>query len=391
MISRLPVSALLLALLTLGSAASAADLEIGKSYRRVIEAFGKQMPLPEGEWRLAGLGYAVMPPVGAAAPSRVLGQAILFRAGEGRLDAFLELTMNAVGSPDGWGLPSECLRTDLYITITPYKSGWDGSCRFITFATTAAAEVTERPKAWTEALRMAGRDGLRLPTSWLQVGFRAANRRDVIDARFHFDVAGFGLPPADSSAWSDDAWNPRRVADDPQRLTVVRQLSDWADGFESFVDLGLKNRIDTDTVAPSPNAERRAEGPPADDSRLKLLQRLRDEGRLSERDFEVQRDLLAKTAAAEALGDALAKPDGSTVAFYKTLTYRPLASLTTTMVDLFWIGQPFTAGVLAFLQVSAAGAKSYFNELIWDRYFASGRDRADLPRTVDFPQAARMM
>jgi uncharacterized membrane protein len=290
--------------------------------------------------------------------------------------------VNAIPSPDGWGVPSECSRRDLYMAVNRYKSGWDGSCHFLAYAVTGG-EVAERPKAWTEALKFAGREGLRLPTGWLQIGFRSSNRRDMVDARFHFDPAALGSSPADPAAWSTDPWNPRRIVEDEIRLAVVQRMAAWADAFDTYVDLGLKNRIEPDLRLPSPLGTLQL----PDQTRLKSLEKLRDDGALNGRDFEIQRALLAKQSMEYVVPDI----DQDTVGFYKALSFRPLAALASVFVDLYWIGQPVTAGVLAFLQATAGTPKTYLHETLWDRYLANPAGRSDLARRLDFLQAARMI
>jgi hypothetical protein len=178
-----------------------------------VEVAGKRVPLPSGAWLVAGVSdetvalrhkerETVLPVVGA----------VLFRLKGGGVDAFAFIHANAQPGERGWGLPRDCLRTDIPFTRTAFASNTDGLCVFVNHVVTGSGPAAS--PAWTAALALARARGWSLPYEWLMAGVRVADRMDILDVRYHFDPALFGVtetaerPPPD---WASSPWAAARV------------------------------------------------------------------------------------------------------------------------------------------------------------------------------------
>ena len=114
-----------------GDCRAAAALAAGQRYADWIAVGGKQVPLPQGEWEIAGLGTQLFdrPEFGAYG---AIENVILFRRLGRGVVAVTEINANSVPVDDGWGLaaelrcaqPSSCL-------LTRYRTGWDLSCMLV--------------------------------------------------------------------------------------------------------------------------------------------------------------------------------------------------------------------------------------------------------------------
>ncbi len=161
----------------------------GRLLSGVVTLAAKQVPLPEGSWVLVGSANAAVASIDGAYGA--IANVVLFRLQGRVVDAALELNVNELPVTDGWGLSADCDRTNLVLAVVRYRTGWDGSCFFVTHSLAATPVL---PPAWEQALRFAASADLIMAPVWVTAGFRVANRRDLIDARFQFSPALRGVP-----------------------------------------------------------------------------------------------------------------------------------------------------------------------------------------------------
>ncbi|HYH22659.1 MAG TPA: DUF2061 domain-containing protein [Azospirillum sp.] len=174
-----------LAAVALASAPAAAGDE---RYAGHFALAGKQIPLPEGEWVLAGQG--------GTAPFE---SAVLVQLSGGDVRAFVIATTNTEPAEAGWGLTRDCSRSDFDFAAIQYVSAMDGACRFVNRVTTSARP--DSSPAWIAAAETAARKDWTLPSLWLMAGVRITDRRDVVDVRYHF----LGGVPEIAAAWTEQA------------------------------------------------------------------------------------------------------------------------------------------------------------------------------------------
>src|SRR5450631_2992757 len=164
-----------LTMLTVGSqfglvhVSLAASFSVGDKVSSHIDLGGKQMPLPDGDWTLAGLGTQDfrMPALGAFG---VIRTAVLFLTRETRVVAVLEVNTNTLEVNDGWGRTKACAEDGKqFLLILRYQTGWETSCLFV--RTTMFDGGSAGPAAWEQARGFASNAGLTLPRLWLTAGF----------------------------------------------------------------------------------------------------------------------------------------------------------------------------------------------------------------------------
>jgi uncharacterized membrane protein len=345
----------------------------GTGFERVLPVDGKQIPLPEGHWILAADAASdwTDKDIGAFGYLRTL---LLFRLAGGRVDTILEVNTNVLPTTDGWGMASECGRSDLVLAVIRYRAGWDGSCYFVTHSLPAENATA----AWEAAHDFAVRHGWAISPIWLTAGFRAANRSDVLDVRYHFSPETRGIAFEATDSWEDSQWMAARLEDDPQRLGFAHAVSDWAPGYGALIEAGLKNRLPTDQTVPMPQPV--AAVAPAEPTarRLAELEALRQAGTITHDEYAAQAAGLMK----HALGSSSTIPDLNVVTATKAVSYRVIVSISHLFVNYYWTGNYITVGALEILQITINSAKFYFHELAWAKYM--GIPRGDAARTLDF-------
>lgn len=272
---RLVAAGLAVAACVAGASAPASALTAGDKVTHHLTLGSKQIPLPEGEWIVAGFGTQEfeMEALGAFG---TIQTAILFLANGNRIDAMLEVNTNSIPINDGWGRTRYCAEGRQLQVVVRYLTGWETSCSFV--ETTSFSVDSTGPAAWIQARDYARQAGLALPSLWLTAGFRVSDRQDLIDARYHFNPA-LTLGASASSLVQPADWSPDAVSGDAARLAAVEVIASWASGFDAWVERGLRNQLD-DKVAQLPQDAAYSTSQPFVDAKLASLDSLYAEGRI---------------------------------------------------------------------------------------------------------------
>jgi hypothetical protein len=366
----------LLVLATLFASAARAELAPGDRASPVLAIAGKQVPLPEGNWIVAGRAP------GAVTPGKDLGSygtiwnVVLLRISpRGALDAMAEINVNDMAVDDGWGVAADCQRSDLVLTVVRSRAGWDATCFFVTH--TIWNRDTALPAAWRQANAVAAQRGLILPATTVTAGFRVANRRDIIDVRFHFLADPADVP---ATNWNASQWSRDQLQQDRWRLAFDRSVAEWSAMMIGHVEAGLKNRLPPTWITPAPGA---AEASLDHASIMSLRQRrlaaLRSSGLLSAAQADRQSALL-RQAEADDSHDAI---DPGADDFYRLLSYQGLSVTSDALVTFMWTAQSVQAAAVTLLQASLRTGRSYAVAYLWD-WYGDTPTRPDIARTVDF-------
>lgn len=381
------------------SAATAQAIAVGDTVSNVLRVAGKDVPLPSGVHTVIGVGFAgiTQPEYGARVNPDDYGpirRIVLVRADGGIVGDAVEVVVNTLPHPDGWGTSTDCGRTDIYATLVGYKSGWDVSCMWmqpvaaasppIDAATNATADADETPLRQVDGavLAYALQNGLVMPDLMVEAGFRVANRHDTVEVRYQFAAMADGVAV---SGGGIDGWLPRNIAATPGPLAKVQTVAAWASSIYPSVEQGLRLPIDADASFASPFDDVQFTGKSTDRAqRLAKLTVLRESGALTAAEFERQKAII-EAEAEPVLENAWTY---STVAGYKAFTYRVMVTTINAGIDYIFIGQPFAAGVLVILQVFVNTTKFFFHEVMWQELFGVGPLQREQPRVMDFTVAS---
>lgn len=226
---------------------SAQAVELGDRVTGQLDMLARQVPLPDGEWTVLGRGTNTLVS-GEPGAYGTIENVILGRRSEGRIDGLVEINMNRLPVSDGWGTANDCTREDNLARAAFYKTAVDGFCLFIVSTELGTAEAPG-PEAWKTA-QPALHDSPAPPSPvWLTVGFRASDRRDVLDVRYHLDPSRLGFPALTKQDWSVDA-----VLAAPKRYSAVNQLAAWGGLSAGLVEDGFRGVLAGRAGAPLPNA-----------------------------------------------------------------------------------------------------------------------------------------
>lgn len=301
---------------------------------------GKQVPLPPGEWVVAGEAPTSSPARPAEHPPVM--SVVLFRLAAGRVDAAILFQTNHRRARVAWGTAVSCNRTDLYLARTRYASDHDGSCVYAAHVDTNVDKVVGIDPAWTMAMHTAATKNWHVPTSWVDVVYRITDPSDAIQVRYLFDP------------WGQESTIARQLSTDS-----IQSLTGWAESTWDVVETGFRNRIDDDAHW-----------------------RLRDWPQ-SERSSP---DLLSRKEALNSDQPATSQLGHLGV---KMVTYRIFGTLTDLTVNYLWLGSLPSAGGLALIGAFASSSLYFVHELVWSGFEKPAEVAITLPGVgKEGPQSA---
>ena len=369
---RLAPAALAVATLASG-AVPAAALSVGETVRGHLVVGEKQVPLPRGDWVVAGMGVQEfdMPEIGAYGAIR---NVVLFQRRGNRVVAAAEINVNAIPVNDGWGRTASCKPGKQFLVMTRYRTGWELSCLFV--QPTAAPQEGPAPKAWSDARRLAATAGQSVPDLWLTAGFRVSDRQDIVDARYHYDPAlfvGEGAP----ATREFERWRPEEVKADPARLSAATLLSVWAIAFDGWIERGLRNQLG-DAIADPPHVGPFLSDTPQIDGKLLALERLRRDGLISADDYRTQQSQALKEVPV-----VVDQTGGMSLAMQKNISFRTFgSSVDYILAFIVTLSSPLSSYITATIVTIHSGI-FVLNDNWWEDYWAK-RSTRDASRMVEF-------
>lgn len=337
-----------------------------------LQLGAKQIPLPAGEWRAAGYG-SIEPNAGVVGAFGTIQNLVAFRIEGDEVDMVAEVSVNALPVVDGWGLSRDCVQRGNYLTVTQYKSAFDGFCYFVKHTTAKPMNLSH--EAGLAAEDYATRRGLRLPTAWITVGFRLFDRQDVIDIRYHFNTELRGLGTA--GIQTTDAWKVGEVEKDSLKLKFIQDLSVWALHTAAFVEAGLRNRLAIFPALPMPERLVKDERRPDIAERLSRLERFYGENEVRNQQLDMHRDIISTERPPSVDGGWL------THSIKKNLSFRVFGSIVDWILAFtVTLSAPVSTGITASI-VAIHSVIFVFNDRLWDNYWVNN-GRRDGSQLIDF-------
>jgi len=189
-------------------------------FRGMISVEDKQVPLPEGDWRVAGRATTTI-------DAHDVSSVALVRLRDREVEAAVLIQTNRVNTDAAWGKATACDRTDLYFARIRYASDHDGSCAYAAYVNAGVKrEATDR--AWQAALLHGAGNAWRFPTHWVMAAYRITDPRDAVQVRYLFRADGATDRAAvrELVAWTEASWF-KVGSGFRNRLGTSEGLPDW--------------------------------------------------------------------------------------------------------------------------------------------------------------------
>ena len=373
---------LAVALLSLASTGASA-IETGSRHTGRLDLTIRQVPLPEGEWTVLGYGANSLTS-GAPGAYGIIENVILARRAGDRIDGLVEINTNRLPVKDGWGTANDCVRENSLARVAFYKTPVDGFCMFVVPTELGAADAPG-PQTWT-AVRPALHDGTAPPSPvWLTVGFRASDRRDVLDIRYHLDPNRLGFKPLIASEWTVEA-----VLAKPERYSAVNQLTAWGGLAAGLIQDGFRGVLAGKPATPLPNAWEvpvpkqagdavhggNAQGRVSRSARIAALDELAASGAIS------QADHAAYLKAIEELPPPATPDDYYRLLGAKVVSFNFFRVSVDYILAFVVTVNSLISGYITAAIVATHSVAQVFNDMWWDNYIAN-QAKANTS-TVDF-------
>ena len=360
-------------------ASPASAIEVGEVATGYAEINGRQVPLPDGEWTLAGKARNGVIS-GVAGAFGTIDSNVLFKIDSNRVRGIVEINTNSISVNEGWGTTHSCSAEESLARFNLYRTAVDGLCFFIN-QTVAPINDKDGPKAWHQAIALAKERGLVVPETWLTIGYRISNRYDIMDARYHLDGLELEGNAPGRSTWTKDA-----VESDPEKQKAVMALNAWAGLVAEFFESGLRGRLPerlkglsvprplvVDNQKAAEKVDPNTVGLASKKARKIMLDRLVAQGVIAADDLEAYLAAVENTA-----------PPPTTEDYYKTLVAK------TASYNFFRVSVDY---LLAYIVTTNAAISGYItasivffhsiaqviNDVTWDNYInGQQRDGSEL-------------
>jgi hypothetical protein len=266
---------------------------------------------------------------------------------------------NAIPVENGWGGTEDCSKDGLVAPTDYFMSESHIFCSFIKRVKTADGAAIGADSAWKAALLYAETQHIKVPSDWFMVGFRKADRRDMVDVRYHFALASLT-----GSA-----------------VVQTRELTQWRDLMRGPLRWGFDNALPAGFSAPMPDTDEAAGPSPEVALKLHLLDDLRDKEVVTDIDYRRQRAAIMATQVK--LQEK--KVSNEELTMWKTIADQVSAGAANLVIDYGVLQNPFSAAGLFSVQRVFDMFQYSSHEWAWNTWGPRGLSE---PPAIDLPGAS---
>lgn len=200
-----------------------------------VSASGFSIPLPEGNWIMAGFN------VDSNNTNAPIAGGTLLRVTDGAVTGMIHYNAPQVISRWGYVKSSFCKRDDiLHITVNSNFENREQDCwgvnhLYMSPNTKSAPEIKQ---AWEYIID----HKLKFPTTMISVRYRLASTTKMLNVMYAFNPEIEGISPATSPKWSESGWHRARINFHPDRLKYVEKIKKWASEWYLVVKSNFERR-----------------------------------------------------------------------------------------------------------------------------------------------------
>lgn len=206
----------------------------GKVVRSTIEVDTMQIPLPEGEWIVAGTeqyNNNVRTPI---------GRLVLLQLDKKKVKMAVYVTASLGYGGGGYVIKSTCERRDmLHVQKVANYGGGEQDCWWIKHVQPRFTSSDLSKKAFAEADQFMKSRGLTMPLNAIDVGYRFASESRLLDVDYYVNPEVEGIAPSVHAARATSDWHRDRLAVDPAKVAYVEKLKTWGAEWYEKVRLGF--------------------------------------------------------------------------------------------------------------------------------------------------------
>lgn len=195
-----------------------------------------KVPLPEGNWIVAGSGYRRF---GYDNP---IEEIVLVQVEDGTAVRYVEVRSDVAASPNGWKQSTFCERKDIhYIQKTSNVAKGNQDCWGINhYRMTLSGDI---PPYMQETRDYIVKNSIKSPLNAIAVEYRFADRSHMVEASYFFNPEVDGFDPPKDAQWSTSDWHRDRVYMDPKKVDYIEELKVWGKDWFPTVKAGFEGKL----------------------------------------------------------------------------------------------------------------------------------------------------
>lgn len=222
------------------------DLPLGKKVSNPFSIGDVQVPLPEGEWVVAGRRVSESTASGAAfTTSATLASVILVDVAEKKMRSAIMITTPLdYGTTARWNKARECSRQDMLFSandelpqIYSHFCWWTNHRRF-----SFDGEWAKRDHI-KEMMSGFAANGIPLPGNTLTTGFEMAVGQKYIYLTYDRNPEIEDISRSRNIGWSESDWHKNRIHEFPDKLQYVEKMKAWAAEWKEKVKQGFHKKF----------------------------------------------------------------------------------------------------------------------------------------------------
>jgi len=194
----------------------------------VVGADGLSIPLPEGNWTVAGF-HASSNNVNSPFSSGTL-----LRLQDGIVTGMIHYTAPQVLNRWGYAEGKLCSRDDIiYLKVNSNYGGREQDCWGINhlYMSPNPKSTPEIKQAWNYI----SEHKLKFPTTLISASYRLASNMKMLNVQYGFSPEFEGLSPPQNPRWSESEWHKVRINFHEDRLKYVEKIKKWASEWHPIV------------------------------------------------------------------------------------------------------------------------------------------------------------
>lgn len=202
--------------------------KLGAVYSGTFIDGGSKVPLPPGEWTVAGTN------IRETNLGNVMSQSILFQADKGIVKGMVVVLLSRTpgsdfGNRSGWESSRYCQRTNLwFLEVDANETGGEQDCWGVNHRVMTPAKWDRYP-AWSKARDYIEKNNLKVASNMVFVFYTLATNNDYLSAKYYFNPELEGLSPPAADSWTRSDWHKDRIAEHPDKQTYAERLKTWGE------------------------------------------------------------------------------------------------------------------------------------------------------------------
>ena len=230
----------LLSALTVATSVSAQDkLTLNQTYRDVVRlntGVGlTQIPLPPGEWVLAGHEEY------RSSPNTPRVQGYLARTDGSVLTGLIWFTTNTELSEGTWPQASLCEKENLLFVKTIWNYPEDVDCWVLDHRTMTAKSNKKEVMQLFDYLNWRH---IWMPITMIAAKYRRADNSKQVYLNYYFNPEDEGFSPPKNASWRANDWHRDRIYLNREKVAYIERLKSWGRKWKPKVDAGFLGKLE---------------------------------------------------------------------------------------------------------------------------------------------------